>query len=448
MQTNSVDKHVIVGLGMTGLSCARHLQRRGLSFTVMDTRSVPPGLEAFRHEFPDVPLSLGGLDANLLAEADVLVLSPGVDPRLPEIRAAVARGARTTGDIDLFAREIGRPIAAITGSNAKSTVTTLLGEMARAAGLRVAVAGNIGTPVLDLLASDSAELYVLELSSFQLETTQELGAAVATVLNLSEDHMDRYDSMADYLAAKQRIFRGCRHAVVNRDDAASLPQEVQGLQLSSFGLLPSDEPGAFQTLQHEGREWLACGREPLLPVSELRIAGRHNVANALAALALGRALGLAWEPMLETLRNFTGLKHRCQWVAERHGVQWYNDSKGTNVGATVAAIQGLADTGRVILLAGGVGKGADFSELAPAMATHGRAAIVFGEDAARIAEVLQPVVPLQQAASLQDAVQQAAALAAQGDVVLLSPACASLDMFRNYEHRGEVFVQAVQELPA
>lgn len=448
MQAQIADKHIIVGLGMTGLSCARHLHRRQLPFAVMDTRAEPPGLDAFRAEFPDAGLTLGKLDADTLAGADVLVLSPGVDPRLPEIRAAVARGVRTTGDIDLFAREIARPIAAITGSNAKSTVTTLLGEMARAAGLRVAVAGNIGTPVLDLLAADEAELYVLELSSFQLETTHELGAEVATLLNLSEDHMDRYDSMTAYLAAKQRIFQGCRKAVVNRDDPASVPASVAGIQLSSFGLAPSEAPDAFQLQQYQGQEWLAHGAERLLPVTELKIVGRHNMANALAALALGHALGLPRAPMLEALRSFKGLKHRCQWVAERGGVAWYNDSKGTNVGATVAAIHGLAGSGRVILLAGGVGKGADFSDLAPVMAAHGAAAILFGEDAPALAQALQGAVPLQRAASLQDAVLQAHALARAGDVVLLSPACASFDQFRNYEHRGEVFIQAVQELPA
>lgn len=447
MQAHVVHKHVIVGLGLTGLSCARHLRRRQLPFSAMDTRDVPPGIDAFRSEFPDVDVTLGRLDGAKLAAADVLVLSPGVDPRLPEIRAALGKGVRSTGDIDLFAREIQRPIVAITGSNAKSTVTTLVGEMAQAAGLKVAVAGNIGTPVLDLLAQDAAELYVLELSSFQLETTTDLGAAVATVLNLSEDHMDRYDSMQDYLAAKQRIFQGCRKAVVNCDDPASVPTAALGVETYSFGLGPCADTNAFVVLNHEGREWLAFGQQPLLAVDHLRIAGRHNVANALAALALGHALGLAWEPMLDTLRHFKGLKHRCQWVANLNQVPWYNDSKGTNVGATVAAIEGLARQGKVILLAGGVGKGADFSELAPAMAAHGRSAILFGADAERIAQVLQPVVPVVRAASLQHAVQLAHAEAVAGDVVLLSPACASFDMFRNYEHRGDVFVQAVQELP-
>ena len=448
MQAQVAHKHIIVGLGLTGLSCARHLRRRQLPFSAMDTRAVPPGIEAFRAEFPDVDLTLGRLDADKLCAADVLVLSPGVDPRLPEIRTALTRGVHSTGDIDLFAREISRPIVAITGSNAKSTVTTLVGEMAKAAGLKAAVAGNIGTPVLDLLAQDDAELYVLELSSFQLETTTHLGALAATVLNLSEDHMDRYDSMHDYLVAKQRVFRGCRKAVVNRDDPASMPPAVAGIEILSFGLTPCSDPSAFSVLMHEGAEWLGKGTQPLLAVAELRIAGQHNVANALAALALGHAVGLALEPMLATLRSFKGLKHRCQWVADRKHVAWYNDSKGTNVGATVAAIQGLARKGRVILLAGGVGKGADFSELAPAMAAHGHSAILFGEDADRIAEVLQAVVPVTRAISLQQAVQLAHASAAAGDVVLLSPACASFDMFRNYEHRGDVFVQAVQELPA
>jgi UDP-N-acetylmuramoylalanine--D-glutamate ligase len=446
MQASATNKHLIVGLGMTGLSCARYLEREQIPFSVMDTRTKPPGLDVFRAEFPEVEVTAGKLDAEKLAAADVLVMSPGVDLRLPEIQQAIRSGVKVTGDIDIFAKVIKAPIVAITGSNAKSTVTMLVGEMARAAGKQVEVAGNIGTPVLDLLARNTAELYVLELSSFQLETTTDLGAEVATVLNLSEDHMDRYDSMADYRKAKHRIFQGCRHIVINRDDAATCPDNAAGLKVLSFGLRTDVQPESFSVLQSGNEQYLGFNGQALLSVQELRIAGQHNVANALAALALGYAIGLDWEPMLGTLRTFKGLKHRCQWVAEIGGVSWYNDSKGTNVGATVAAVNGLGVKGKVILLAGGVGKGADFSELGPVMARYGRLAIVFGEDAKKIESVLQDNVPVVRANSMQDAVLKAKAAAQGGDIVLLSPACASFDMFRNYEHRGEMFVQAVEGL--
>jgi len=446
MQASATNKHLIVGLGMTGLSCARYLEREQIPFSVMDTRTKPPGLDVFRAEFPEVEVTAGKLDAEKLAAADVLVMSPGVDLRLPEIQQAIRSGVKVTGDIDIFAKVIKAPIVAITGSNAKSTVTMLVGEMARAAGKQVEVAGNIGTPVLDLLARNTAELYVLELSSFQLETTTDLGAEVATVLNLSEDHMDRYDSMADYRKAKHRIFQGCRQIVINRDDAATYPDNAAGLKVLSFGLRTDVQPESFSVLQSGNEQYLGFNGQALLSVQELRIAGQHNVANALAALALGYAIGLDWEPMLGTLRTFKGLKHRCQWVAEIGGVSWYNDSKGTNVGATVAAVNGLGVKGKVILLAGGVGKGADFSELGPVMARYGRLAIVFGEDAKKIESVLQDNVPVVRANSMQDAVLKAKAAAQGGDIVLLSPACASFDMFRNYEHRGEMFVQAVEGL--
>jgi UDP-N-acetylmuramoylalanine--D-glutamate ligase len=445
MSAQAANMHVVVGLGKTGLSCARHLQGLGLPFCAVDTRAAPPGLADFRAEFPDVPLECGELRAATLCAASTLVMSPGVDPRTPAIRQAVAAGVTLTGDIDLFARAAPAPLVAITGSNAKSTVVTLIGAMAKEAGLRTAVAGNIGTPVLDLLIDAPYELYVLELSSFQLETTHDLNAAVATVLNMSPDHMDRYDSMQAYHRAKHRIFQGCRQAVVNRDDALSRPLLPAAVKVSSFGL-GRDDSRDFSVIEQQGHPWLAFERRPLLAVSELKIVGRHNVANALAALALGHAAGLPWEPMLQCLRTFPGLPHRCQWVADVAGIPWYNDSKGTNVGATVAAINGLGGAGRIILLAGGVGKGADFAELGPVMARYGKLAVLFGEDADRIELVLAPVVAVLRAASLQDAVHLARAHAEPGTVVLLSPACASFDMFDDYQQRGNVFMQTVGEL--
>jgi UDP-N-acetylmuramoylalanine--D-glutamate ligase len=317
--------------------------------------------------------------------------------------------------------------------------------MAKEAGMRTAVAGNIGTPVLDLLTEAPHELYVLELSSFQLETTTNLKAAVATVLNMSPDHMDRYDSMQAYHRAKHRIFQGCGHAVVNRDDALTRPLLPPNVKVTSFGLGP-EESLDFSVIEHDGRPHLAHERQPLLAVAELKIAGQHNVANALASLALGRAVGLEWEPMLAALRKFAGLPHRCQWVATVAGVPWYNDSKGTNVGASVAAITGLGSTAKIVLLAGGVGKGQSFAELAPVMKRFGKLAILFGEDAQKIETALNGVVPVRHARSLQDAVAQARAQAQPGDLVLLSPACASFDMFDNYEHRGQVFIDSVRAL--
>lgn len=446
MQAVATNTHVIVGLGMTGLSCARYLQHKNIPFAAMDTREAPPGIDAFRSEFPQVDITLGKLDAGKLAAASALVMSPGVDLRLPEIQQALSSGVKLTGDIDLFARAVKAPIVAITGSNAKSTVTTLVGEMARSAKLRVEVAGNIGTPVLDLLQQDQAELYVLELSSFQLETTSDLGAAVATILNVSEDHLDRHASMATYCKTKHRIFQGCKQAVVNRDDICSAPDSKTEIKTFTFGIEPVQQPDSFCVLSKDGEEYLAFNTEALMPVKELKIVGQHNVANALAALALGHAFGLGWAPMLKALRAFKGLKHRCQWVGETDQVNWYNDSKGTNVGATVAAITGLGTKGKIILLAGGVGKGADFSGLAPVMARNGKQAILFGQDAEQIARALQSVVPLEHVGSLHEAVIRARQLARSGDIVLLSPACASFDMFRNYEHRGDVFMQAVREL--
>jgi UDP-N-acetylmuramoylalanine--D-glutamate ligase len=445
MQMQAQHTHVVVGLGKTGLSCARHLRRHNIPFVAVDTRAEPPGIDDFRREFPDVRTECGELQADTLCNAHTLVMSPGVDMRTPAVRTAVAKGVNVTGDIDMFAKLVAAPMVAITGSNAKSTVVTLVGEMAKEAGLRTAVAGNIGTPVLDLLTQTPHEIYVLELSSFQLETTTNLGAAVATVLNMSPDHMDRYDSMQAYHRAKHRIFQGCRHAVVNRDDALTRPLLPPNVKVTSFGLGP-EESRDFSVIEHHGKLHLAHERKPLLAVSELKIAGQHNVANALASLALGRAAGLAWEPMLAALRKFTGLPHRCQWVATVAGVPWYNDSKGTNVGASVAAITGLGSTAKVILLAGGVGKGQSFIELGPVMKRFGKLAILFGEDAQKIESVLNGIVPVHHARSLQDAVAQARAQAQPGDLVLLSPACASFDMFGNYEHRGKVFMDTVRAL--
>jgi UDP-N-acetylmuramoylalanine--D-glutamate ligase len=350
---------------------------------------------------------------------------------------------KLSGDIELFARNAKAPIIAISGSNAKSTVTTLVGEMAAAAGKRVAVGGNLGTPALDLL-SDDVELYVMELSSFQLETTDQLNAEVATVLNVSEDHMDRYSGLPAYHLAKHRIFRGARQVVVNRQDALSRPLLAEGQPCWTFGLNAPDFK-AFGLREENGEKYLAFEFQNLMPVRELKIRGAHNQSNALAALALGHAVGLPFDAMLSSLRTFAGLAHRCQWLRERSGVNWYDDSKATNVGAALAAIEGLgADIdGKLVLVAGGDGKGADFSALRAPVAAHCRAVVLLGRDAELLAQALGDEVPLIRVKTLDEAVQRSAELAQSGDAVLLSPACASLDMFKNFEERGRLFAQAV-----
>ena len=435
---------IVVGLGKSGMSLVRFLARQGIRFAVADTRANPPELAAIRAQYPQVEVRCGELDVEFLCRADELYVSPGLALATPALQAAAARGVKLLGDIELFARHAKAPIVAITGSNAKSTVTTLVGEMAVAAGKRVAVGGNLGTPALDLL-NDDVELYVVELSSFQLETTDQLNAEVATVLNISEDHMDRYSGLPAYHLAKHRIFRGARQVVVNRQDGLSRPLIAESTPCWTFGLNKPDFKG-FGLVEEQGEKHLAFQFETLMPARELKVRGAHNQANALAALALGHAVGLPFEPMLQALREFTGLAHRCQWLRERDGVSYYDDSKATNVGAALAAIEGLgADiAGKLVLVAGGDGKGADFSALRAPVATHCRAVILLGRDAPLLAEVLADTgVPLIRVSSLDESVAKAAELAQSGDAVLLSPACASLDMFKNFEERGRLFAQAV-----
>ena len=437
---------IVVGLGKSGMSLVRFLAQRGVSFAVADTRDNPPELATLRRDYPQVDVRCGELDVDFLCRADELYVSPGLALATPALQAAAARGVKLSGDIDLFARNAKAPIVAISGSNAKSTVTTLVGEMAAAAGKRVAVGGNLGTPALDLL-SDDVELYVMELSSFQLETTNQLGAEVATVLNVSEDHMDRYSGLPAYHLAKHRIFRGAKQVVVNRQDALTRPLMGEGLPCWTFGLSTPDFK-AFGVREENGEKYLAFEFQNLMPVRELKVRGAHNQANALAALALGHAVGLPFDAMLSSLRTFTGLEHRCQWVRELDGVSYYNDSKATNVGAALAAIDGLgADMdGKLVLIAGGDGKGADFSGLRDSVAKYCRAVVLMGRDADLIATALGDAVPQVRAGSLDDAIARSRSLAYTGDAVLLSPACASFDMFKNYEERGHLFARAVEAL--
>ncbi|MGH8492391.1 MAG: UDP-N-acetylmuramoyl-L-alanine--D-glutamate ligase [Moraxellaceae bacterium] len=437
---------VVVGLGKTGLSCVRFLKGRGYPVAVNDTRENPPGLAELRAEFPDVEVSLGKLDGALLLRAKEVVASPGISVKEPELLAARQAGIAVTGDVDIFCREVTAPIVAITGSNAKSTVTTLVGLMAEQAGINVGVGGNLGLPVLDMLRENGEQaLYVLELSSFQLETTHALRAAVAVVLNISEDHMDRYSSMQEYHQAKHRIFRHSLRYVVNRDDPLTVPLMEETVPRVSFGLSAPDL-NQFGVLLSEGEKFLARGREKLLPISAMKIRGEHNVANALAALALGEAVNIPMAAMLQSLREFSGLPHRCELVSERDGIAWYNDSKGTNVGSTLAAINGLgaAIKGKLILIAGGVGKGQDFTPLSAPLVKYAKALVLIGEDGPKISAAVADSVQKVNANTLRDAIEKAQALAANGDAVVLSPACASFDMFKNYEDRGQQFVATVK----
>lgn len=441
-------KTLVLGLGKTGLSCARYLRSQGVPVAVTDSRPQPPGLERARAEMPDLPLFLGGFDAAALAAADRLVISPGIALGEPGLALALGRGVEVVGDIELFARAAQAPIVAITGSNGKSTVTTLVGAMAQASGLRTAVGGNLGEPALDLLDT-AVELYVLELSSFQLETTWSLRPLVATVLNISADHLDRYPSLDAYAATKASLLKGAEVALLNRDDPRVAAMAGLAGRDIEFGLGEPRTEEDFGLREGEGAVWLARGHQLLMRTDDLPLAGRHNLANALAALALGEICGLPLASRLAALRAFHGLAHRTVLVATRGGVRWFDDSKGTNPGATIAALRGLVDPaqgGRAVLIAGGDGKGADFGELAETVGCTARAVILMGRDGPRIAEALSGRVPTQSAKDMEEAVHLAAAIALPGDCVLLSPACASFDMFDNYEHRGRVFVAAVRGL--
>lgn len=441
MSAYARQKILVVGLGLSGSSALRYLVREGALAVATDSRAEIKGLDTLRAEFPQVEFRLGGFSAPApLSQLRMAVLSPGVPIEDPFVRELAAAGVEIVGDVELFARAANAPVIGITGSNGKSTTTTLVGEMARAAGLRVGVGGNLGTPALDLL-DPQAQLYVLELSSFQLETTSSLRCKAATILNLSQDHLDRHGTMAHYGAVKARIFHHCESALVNRDDPETLRLGPPGAH--SFGI---DAPAAGQygLVRHEGADWLACGDERLLPLSELRIFGLHNAANALAALALADAAGLPRAASLQALRSFRGLPHRCEFVAELGGVQYFNDSKGTNVGSTLAALLGLPAP--IVWLAGGQGKGQSFTELRAALAAKGRAAVLFGEDAPAIERDILGSLPVYRVPDMKAALRKARDLAQAGDRILLSPACASFDQFRSYVDRGEQFRAAVEAL--
>jgi UDP-N-acetylmuramoylalanine--D-glutamate ligase len=438
----------IVGMGATGLSAARFLSSIGKSFVFADSRTEPPRLAEVREQYPHVPLVLGPFSEDLLLDFDRVVVSPGVSLQEPALVAARAQGVKLTGDVELFLEQAAAPVVVITGSNGKSTVTTLLGKMAEACGLSVGVGGNLGTPMLDLL-DQSHQLYVIELSSFQLELVTNTRGAIAGLLNISPDHMDRYAGLQQYHAAKQRIFLGASNVINNRQDPLTNPLLSTSVKQGSFGLNKPDL-GSFGLLEEDGQQWLACGLESLMPVADIAIKGSHNTANALAALALGKAAGLDMATMLTTLKTYKGLPHRCEHVATVNNVMYIDDSKGTNIGATVAALNGFGDKHRanLILIAGGQGKGQDFTKLQKPVAQYVKLAALYGQDAAEIAGALQYSTEIQQFDSLENAVAQAAANAESGDIVLFSPACASFDMFSGFEQRGQCFQRAVKAVTA
>jgi len=438
----------IVGLGTTGYACAAYLREHGWRLAVTDSRLDPPGLARLIALDPEIPVHLGGFDTSLLDEAVCVVASPGVPLSDPFFVEARRRGLEIVGDIELFALAVDAPVVGITGTNGKSTVTTLVGRMAARAGLKTRVGGNLGEPALDLLAASQrdarrTDLYVLELSSFQLEATRSLDLKAAAILNISPDHLDRYASVEEYAAAKARVYARCDIAVVNVDDPRVVASVRPGQAILSFSLRAAS--GADYTLGSQG-SCLTRRGEPLLELSELKIKGLHNAANALAALALGDAAGLPLQPMLAELASFTGLPHRSQWVADLRGVTFIDDSKGTNVGATVAAVAGTP--GRLVVILGGDGKQQEFAPLAAAFRGKVRHVVLIGRDAESIADALQGVSSIERCGSLEEAVRAAAQAARPGETVLLSPACASLDMFRDYAHRGDVFARTVRELAA
>jgi UDP-N-acetylmuramoylalanine--D-glutamate ligase len=432
---------LVFGMGLTGASCARYFAARDIQAEFIDTRESPSGMQAILDAMPRARLRIGAQAEELPDSVERIVLSPGVSLQVPMLVQARVRGIEVVSDIDLFFAECRAPVVAVTGSNGKSTVTAMTGHALRAAGWSTAVGGNIGTPALDLLES-SHDAYVLELSSFQLERTRPVPAHAAVLLNVSSDHLDRHRGIGEYARAKARIYAACRHAVVNRDEPGLAQWVPEGTPTTSFGL-GTPGPEEFGIRIASGVEQFACGEALLGNVRDLQLAGRHNISNALAALALGSALGAEPRGMVQGLKRFPGLPHRMQTVAQKNGVTWIDDSKATNVAAALASISGVGDP--LILIAGGDGKGAEFGPLAAALAGRSSFAILLGKDRARLAEALRDACQVQLVSDMYEAVAAASTRARAGHTVLLAPACSSLDMFHGFEQRGEIFAAAIEE---
>lgn len=438
---------VVVGLGKTGYSCVRHLIALGHSVAVLDTNKNPGLAEQLSKEFPSVKKQFGSLNLEWLLSANEIVISPGVPLQKPELQQAMEKGIPVIGDIDLFLRKYDGEVIAITGSNGKSTVTTLVGAMAKEQGIKAEIGGNIGIPVLDLLPA-KPDMVILELSSFQLETVHDLSDHIAIVLNVSEDHMDRYDSMEHYLHTKHLIFKNARCVVADLGDVLTQPLAGGETNQQLFSLSQYQPRGFYATEALAGNRQIKFGQDLWLNQSDLKLKGNHNLSNALAALSIGLVSGFERSSMIKALKDFPGLDHRCQWVAEINDVDYINDSKATNVGAALAALEGLANSKgkNIVLIAGGVGKGADFSPLVSSVSKNCKSVILMGNAAEEMGKLFQPVVNCFFVESMQVAVQRAYELAEQGDTVLLAPACASFDMFSGFEHRGQIFVESVEAL--
>jgi UDP-N-acetylmuramoylalanine--D-glutamate ligase len=450
-QNSSIGKSVIIGLGQTGLSVAKYFAMRNIDFKVLDTRLTPPNLDEFQSIFPEIEIETGELREESVFEARELVVSPGLGINTPVFSEAKRKGIPITGDIDIFSRSVSSPILAVTGSNGKSTVVAILSSILDKAGKSYGLGGNLdgknSKPALDLLNEEPKEFYVLELSSFQLETTKNLKAEASVILNLSSDHMDRYNNLEEYHQAKLRIFNGCRQVVVNRDDLYSYPQVKMDVPTWDFGF-GNPGPKGLGILEEDSKQYLAFQYEKIISVEELKIFGQHNISNVMAAIGLALAVNINMKVIRSALREFPGLPHRCQWVGNISGIDFYNDSKGTNVGATVAAIEGLGERidGHIVLIAGGLAKGGDFHALVPAINRWGKEIILIGQDALKIAQNFNQSISPQFAEDMHGAVSSALRAASPGDAVLLSPACSSFDMFRDFQDRGETFINSVKEV--
>jgi UDP-N-acetylmuramoylalanine--D-glutamate ligase len=428
---------VVIGLGRSGLATAAFLSNMGLQVDVYDSSDEPALSKELSLQAPDVKIFCGSLAVERWTDSSLLVVSPGVPLSHPDLAPLLDKGVRPLGDIELFAQCVQSPVIAITGSNGKSTVTVLLGEILKHAGRKVAVGGNIGVPILELLDDEKNDIYVLELSSFQLETTWTLNPVIATVLNVAADHMDRYTGLDDYIASKAKVFNGNGSMLLNADDPVSEKLLQGGRETIYFGSTVPASESDYGLSEQDDAVYLTRGNHPLMAAEDINLSGQHNLLNVLAAWALASNAGVEDHIIKEAVTKFSGLPHRMEWLATVDGVDWINDSKGTNVGATVAAIKGLNRP--VILIAGGVAKDADFSPLRQVLSEHVKTAILIGRDAEKIAAALSGVVTIIHAADMQEAVLTARASSQTGDLVLLSPACASFDMYKSFEHRGDEF---------
>lgn len=447
-KVNDTDLHydvVIVGLGKTGLSCFRYLSNQGLNVAITDSREEPPELLELKAEFESASVYLGQINEQVLLASDQIILSPGVSLDNKSIKLSIENNIPVFGDIELFCQKAQAPIIAVSGSNGKSTVTTIVAEMTRLAGLKTYVGGNIGIPALDLLSDSTPDLYVLELSSFQLETTYSLNAHASVVLNVSPDHMDRYSSLKDYANTKKRIYSGQGLMVLNKDEEY-IHSIIDSKRDTIYFSLGAPEGENFGLINHNNEVWLSQGNEKIINKNQLKIKGEHNISNALAAMALAGAVNVPTNIMADVLKNFTGLEHRCQLVREIDNVSWYNDSKATNVGACIASITGLCELGNIILIAGGDSKGADLSGLNPIVKKYIKRVFLFGIDANKLADVMGSDVDKEFVNNMNEAVKGASKIADSDDIVLLAPACSSLDMYKNYQQRGDAFISAIDAL--